>query len=163
MTTTNDDNRRPYPNVHTSRIISVLGAVLAVVACLGVSLMWAAHTPSKPKDMPATSVWVPGPNAPLDFPPRGVWIGCWLEKTRNVNRCKVADYKGQVEFEEDFVSVTASGSIPDAELKLKQIGTMELWTWVEEHKREVPVIRLQNGTVLVPKRDVDALRIRYTH
>jgi hypothetical protein len=48
-------------------------------------------------------------------------------------------------------------------LKPKQIGTMDLWTWIQQDKREVPVVRLENGTVLVPTRDVDVLRSRYSH
>lgn len=149
--------------MRASKIVTVLGVVLGVIACLGVRLLWAAHTPPKPKDMPATSIWVPGPNAPLDPSPRGVWVGCWLDKTRNVDHCKVANYKGHAEFDEDFASVADGPVIPDSELQLKQVGTMELWTWVEGHKREVPVIRLQNGTVLVPTRDAAALRNRYAH
>ncbi|MGH9582130.1 MAG: hypothetical protein ACRD4O_04250 [Bryobacteraceae bacterium] len=75
----------------------------------------------------------------------------------------MANYKGRIEFDEDFVPVTGSAPIPDAELKAKQIGTMELWTWVEEQKREVPIVRLENGAVLVPQRDIDVLRSRYSH
>jgi hypothetical protein len=75
----------------------------------------------------------------------------------------VANYKGDIEFDEDFIAVNGGLPIPDAELKPKQIGTMELWTWVEEHKREVPVVRLENGMTLVPRREVDALRNRYPH
>jgi hypothetical protein len=86
-----------------------------------------------------------------------------LDVTRNVDRCKVADYKGRIEFDEEFAPVTGGGPLADTELKPKQTGTMELWTWVEEHKRQVPVVRLENGTVLVPQRDVEFLRSRYSH
>lgn len=147
-----------------SRIVAVVGTtVLGILACLAGRLVWAAHTPSRPKDMPTASIWVPGPNAPLDLSPRGVWVGCWLDKAKNVNRCKVANFKGHVEFEEDFVPVNGGGPLPDAELNPKHIGTMELWTWVDEHKREVPIVRLKNGTILVPERDLAALRSRYAH
>jgi hypothetical protein len=109
--------------------------VAAVLGFLGIRLLWAARIPSRPKAMPQTSIWVPGPPAPLDLSLRGVWLGCWLDETKNVNHCKVTDYKGNAQFDEDFLPVNGHAPIAHEHLHLKQIGTLELWTWIEEDKR----------------------------
>lgn len=46
-------------------------------------------------------------------------------------------------------------------LRPQPVGTMELWTWVERDKRDVPVVRLENAAILVPARDLGVLRRRY--
>jgi len=135
--------------------------VVAGVALLATCWGAVAAAPPRPKSMPPNAIWVPGPNAPLDRTPRGVWVGCWLDRVKNVNHCRVTDHGGRVEFDEDFVPVVGSGPVKEELLRLRSIGTMELWTWVEEDSRDVPVVRLVDGTILVPARDAEALRGRY--
>ena len=110
--------------------------------------------------MPQNSIWVPGPAAPLDLSPRGVWLGCWLGQADNVDHCKVTDYQGNVQFDEQFLPANGAAPVALERLHLKQIGTVELWTWVEEDKRNVPIVPLGDGTILVPARDVGVLRGR---
>jgi hypothetical protein len=47
----------------------------------------------------------------------------------------VTDYKGNAQFDEDFLPVNGHAPIAHEHLHLKQIGTLELWTWIEEDKR----------------------------
>jgi len=131
-------------------------------ALLSACLSGAPVSPPRPKSMPLNAIWMPGPNAPLDRTPRGVWLACWLNQAKSINRCKVADYKGSVQFEEDFLPVAGVAPVPSELLRPQPVGTMELWTWVEKDKRDVPVVRLENGTILVPARDLEVLRGRYS-
>jgi hypothetical protein len=136
---------------------------LAVVGVFGLRLLWASRTPSRAPVMPEQSMWMPGPRAPLDLSARGVWVGCWLDQARLVDRCRVADYRGNIQFDEESVPLAGSPPVADTNLRLKRVGTMKLWTWVETERRQVPVVRLENGTVLVPTRDARVLQSRFAH
>jgi hypothetical protein len=134
--------------------------IVVGAALLSACLSGAPMTPARPESMPQNAIWIPGPGAPLDRTPRGVWLACWLDRAKSTNRCKVADYKGNIQFDEDFLPIAGSSPIPSELLHLRQTGTMDLWTWVEKDSREVPIVRLENGVVLVPARDIEVLRKR---
>ena len=137
--------------------------VIVVVAVFGAGaarLRWAASTPSRPKELPATAVWIWAPPAPLDFSPRGYWLACWLDATRNVNRCKLTDYKGRnPTFEADYLPVAGPNPVPEDRLHLRAMKSEDLWAVVGQEI--VPVACLEDGTVLVPAEDVSQLRKRY--
>jgi hypothetical protein len=142
--------------------LACVAIVLAVIfSAVVVRLHWASTTPSRLKGMPRNAIWVPAPPAPLDLFPRGVWLGCWLDRERNVNRCKVTDYAGSSIFDEDFSPVIGPVPIAEEQLQLKEVGTMELWAYPEKDRRGVPIVRLKNGSILVPSRDVAELRARF--
>lgn len=134
--------------------------MLAILGGLVARVRWASSTPSRPKELSTTAIWIPAPPAPLDFSPRGDWLACWLDATRNVNRCKLTDYKGKPEFEADYSPVAGPNPVPEARLHLKPLSSTELWASVGQEM--VPVALLEDGTVLVPARDLPQLRERYS-
>lgn len=137
--------------------------VIAVVAALGVvvaRIQWAVSVPPRPKTLPATAVWVPAPPAPLDFSPRGYWLACWLDAARNVDRCKLTDYKGKnLSFEADYSPVTGPNPVPEDRLHLRFVSSEELWASAGQEM--VPIVHLQDGTILVPAQDLSQLHQRY--
>ncbi len=133
-------------------IVAVLGAVVA-------RLQWAASVPSRPKKLPPMAVWIPAPPAPLDFSPRGYWLACWLDGTRNVNRCELTDYKGNPSFEADYSPVTGPNPVPEDRLHLRPASSEELWAPAGQEL--VPIAHLQDGTVLVPTENLPQLRQRF--
>jgi hypothetical protein len=149
--------------------IWVLITFIAVPGAVVARIQWANSVPSRPKTLPATAIWIPAPPAPLDFSPRGYWLACWLDGTRNVDRCELTDYKGKEVtyfkgdpgFEpEDYSPVTGSNPVPEARLHLKPLSsTTELWEAVG--RETVPIAQLQDGTVLVPTQDLPQLREHY--
>ena len=130
--------------------------VVAVVVAVIARLHWAASTPSRPKDLPATAIWIPAPPAPLDFSPRGYWLACWLDIARNVDRCELTDYKGKSSFEADYSPVSGANPVPEARLHLGSMTSEDLWA--PAGQKLVPVAHLQDGTVLVPTEDLPQLR-----
>jgi hypothetical protein len=141
--------------------IGVVVVILAIVGGGVARIQWANSIPSRPKDLPVAAVWVPAPPAPLDFSPRGYWLACWLNKSQNQDYCKVTDYKGTSDFEGDFSPVAGSNPIPDNDLHLKKVETGSLWAWSEQDQRTVPVVHLDDGTILVPMRNLAELRHLY--
>ena len=149
--------------------IWVLITIIAVLGAFVARIQWANSVPSRPKTLPATAIWIPAPPAPLDFSPRGYWLACWLSTTRNVDRCALTDYngkevtyfKGDPGFEpEDYSATTGPNPVPEARLHLQAVSsTVQLWTKVD---RDVfLIVHLQDGTVLVPTRDLSELRQRF--
>jgi len=140
-----------------------IGIGVVIVAVLGVAiarLHWAASVPQRPKELPATAIWIPAPPAPLDFLPRGYWLACWLDAARNVNHCKLTDYKGHPNFETDYAPVAGENPVPEARLHLNSLkSTTELF--VPVGLETVPIAHLEDGTVLVPSQDLPQLRERY--
>jgi hypothetical protein len=147
------------------RVVKKMLLFSAVVAtALGATMLrlhWAASAPSRPNGMPENAIWVPAPLSPLDLSRRGVWLGCRLDRSKNVNRCKLTDYAGSTELDEDFLPVTGAAAVGADRLHLKKVGTMELWTWSERDHRSVPIVHLEDGTILVPSRNLTELRARY--
>jgi hypothetical protein len=138
---------------------------LVVVSFALISVLWLhlrlAASPKRPKDLPTTAVWIPAPPAPLDFSPRGYWLACWLDHTRNVDRCKLTDYQGNPSFDEDYSPVVGTNPVPEDLLNLKNMGSSDLWAVVGQDL--VPIARLKDGTILVPTRNLAQLRPRYVH
>jgi hypothetical protein len=143
------------------RYIWIFVAIIAVLGAVAVRLQRAASVPSRPKSLPATAIWVPAPPAPLDFSPRGYWLACWFDATRNVNRCKLTDYKGRnPTFEADYSPVTGTNPVPEVRLHLKPLkSTTELFVTVGEEMP--PIAQLEDGTVLVPTKNLSQFRERY--
>jgi hypothetical protein len=146
--------------MHRYWYIGVLAVILAILGALVVRVQWASSAPSRPKELPATAIWVPAPPAPFDFSPRGYWLACWLDATRNVNRCKLTDYKGNPSFEADYSPVAGQNPISEVRLHLKPLkSTIELF--VPADQEMVPIAQLEDGTVLVPAQKLPQLRQRY--
>jgi hypothetical protein len=140
--------------------IGVVVVILAIVGGGVARIQWANSIPSRPKDLPATAIWVPAPSAPLDFSPRGYWLACWLDTARNVDRCELTDYKGHPSFEADYSPLAGPNTVPQTRLHLQTVSsTMGLWTKVD--KEVFLIVYLQDGTVLVPTENLSQLRQRY--
>jgi hypothetical protein len=146
--------------VFKTMLLVVVGfGAITIIALLCIVRL--AASPSAPTNMPQSSIWFPAPPSPLDFSPRGVWVACWFDKVRESDHCRLEDAKGHLVFDEDFTPVSTNVPVPDERLHLKKVDTMSLWTWVQRDERNVPVIRLEDGTILVPTRNLADLKGRY--
>lgn len=145
--------------MNRNRYVWIVVVLLAVLGAIVGRIQWANSVPARPGTMPATAIWIPAPPAPLDFSPRGYWLACWLDTARNVNQCELADYKGKVSFEDDYSPLTGSHPVPEVRLHLRSVSSEDLWAPAGQEL--VPIAHLQDGTVLVPIREVSQLRGRY--
>jgi hypothetical protein len=132
----------------------VLVGVLAGV--LELRIYRAAH-PSLPENMPRTSMWVPGPVIPWDLSPRGFWLGCWIDKARGTVHCRTTDFRGGISFEDDYLPANRNTPVSADMLRLAAVREMD-WHWVDKEANAVPIVHLQDGTILVPARDFEEVR-----
>ena len=139
----------------TLRLIVLLLPVAAIGLVL-LRLEWVAQTPRKPAWLPDSAVWVSGPYTPLEFQKYGELVGCALARQAPM-RCWFTDYRGSLYFEGLFVPLhgeaiseihIAPGELPDFKFYLRS------------QDATINIIRLQNGTILVPVDEVEAVRSR---
>jgi hypothetical protein len=143
------------------RLLQVLLGILAVLivtALLGMRLLiwWGHSTPRRPSGLPANAVWVPGPPVVLDLSRRGDWLGCSVEGSHN--RCVVTQANGTVEYEGLFSPLSGTGPVPEERLRFSAKDSGELWVWLNQDSKNVPVVRLQDGTVLLPVNGYEELK-----
>jgi hypothetical protein len=138
-------------------ILGVL-ASLIVTALLGLRLViwWGHSIPKRPASLPTNSVWVPGPPVVLDLSRRGDWLGCWVEG--NSNRCVVTQSNGAVEYEGMFSPLEGHGPVPEERLRFTAKKSGDLWVWLNQTSKNVPVIRLKDGTILLPVNGYEELK-----
>ena len=141
--------------------VIALAVTVAGLVALGLRLHWAASPPSRPKNLPADAIWVPVPPTPLEFTPNGYWLACWFDPARNVDRCETTDYKGKQEYVADYAPLNGPNPVPEDLLKLKPVeSTFDLFAFAGDtiEADMVPIARLEDGTILVPSRDLAAFR-----
>jgi hypothetical protein len=114
----------------------VIGLIVVIAGPIIFRPWWVSHPPSRPKNMPASAVWIAGPPAPLFLAPRGVWLGCWLEAQRGVDKCRFANYDGVVLKEGDYTTCNDNPPVPETRLKPRN------------HDQSTAFIFLQDGTML---------------
>lgn len=119
-----------------------MGIAIGLIVIVGGSVIlrvwWASHPPKLPGNLRANSVWVEGSPAPFVFTPRGVWVSCWLDTQRNVDRCQFADYEGKLGYEGDYTTCDNQSPMPDERLRL------------QNKNQAVVRVFLQDGTMLIP-------------
>jgi hypothetical protein len=134
--------------------ISIAAFTLLILGSIGY-LWWAGLPPKRPSDMPANAVWVEPPPAPFDSP-RGYWLGCWEDQA---TRCRLTDLKGTTLFEDIFRPYgNAAKTVSETDLRLKKLYTTEVLLFLDGE--EVPVVHLEDGTVLIPASKYQAVKER---
>jgi hypothetical protein len=138
-------------------ILGVLASLLVTVL-LGLRLLiwWGHSTPKRPANVPANAVWIPGPPVVLDLSRRGDWLGCSVEG--NSNRCVVTQSSGAVEYDGLFSPMEGHGPVTEEHLRFSAKKSSDLWVYLNQASRNVPVVRLQDGTVLLPVNGYDELK-----
>jgi hypothetical protein len=75
---------------------------------------------------------------PVAIPHGYDWDYCWVDKTVNVNRCRIYNGDGLILYDDIFVRYEGSGVVPEDSLQISQKGGEQ---WIE----------LQDGVILIPQ------------
>ncbi|NYF89501.1 hypothetical protein HDF08_001568 [Edaphobacter lichenicola] len=142
------------------RFSKTIFGFLTVIAVLGGGLQcliwWGRSTPSHPKNLPTNAVWLRPPTVVFDFTRRGNWVGCSVESQNN--RCVVTDARGNVEYDDLFLPIEGIGPVRKERLIYSVRNSGCLWVYLNLGKKNVPVIHLQDGTVLLPLEGYNELK-----
>lgn len=82
----------------------------------------------------------------------GYWVDCWFDEHANVDRCKLADEKGTVSFEDVFLPCIGKEPLHQSVFVFngRRLWTAYIWNRSPEKGTEVPVVFV-NGQVLLPR------------
>lgn len=137
-----------YAKVLTSGV-TIIG--LIVVGIAG-AYWWSNVPPKRPPGVSQSAVFLWAGHLGLPAAKHGTWIECWTDTTGGANKCKLTEMDGSVNYEGVFLPDTGKTPVPQSDLIIKSEQTsqsVDLWVRVGEHF--VPLVFLQNGTVLIPK------------
>jgi hypothetical protein len=133
------------------RLISVAFAAAVLAAIVG-AYRWSNTPPKRPKGVSADAAFLWTGHLGLPAPRHGTWIECWADTGSSIDKCKLTEMDGTLEYEGTFLADTGKNLVPQPELKILSEQTSQstdLWVRVKQHL--VPIVFLQNGTVLIPK------------
>jgi hypothetical protein len=113
---------------------------------------WSSFPPKRPSTVPPEAVFVfaPPKGEILPLPKNGDWLNCWLDREQNVNRCRMSDEDGILEYEGVFSPSQGSSVMPNSELKIDVKRTGTRMQWVIFGDQIMPIIHLRGGTILIP-------------
>jgi hypothetical protein len=138
-------------------VLGIFAATIVIVlVALRVLIWWSHSTPRRPTNLSANAIWIPAPPVVLDLARSGNWLGCSVEGLHN--RCLVTRSDGTVVYDGLFLPSEAIGPIPEERLRYSVKNTMYLWVYLNQSHTNVPVIHLQDGTVLLPVNGYDELK-----
>jgi hypothetical protein len=116
---------------------------------------------ARPKDMPEGAHFIQSGYDVNTNEPKGNWVACKVDEVQTTNWCRVTDARGMVVYEGFFLPVNSSVPAQESELKIAVNSVSKLWVRGPAEEAPVPVIRLENGKLLVPLADRDALNQRW--
>ena len=138
-------------------ILAGVCACFVLCAALVTGLkMSSEERPARPTRMPVNAVWRPTPSENVTLWPHGDWVNCWDEGTRD--HCMLTNAAGEMEYQGDFLSVPGKGPVPNGRLRPVTSDTISPWMWSKHANRLVPIVQMEDGTVLTPAESLEDLR-----
>jgi hypothetical protein len=145
------------------RLSTKVGIIVAAVCVvfLAVRHGGVAMQAARPADMPEGAHFIQSGYDVNTNEPKGNWVACKVDDGQGANWCRVTDARGMVVYEGFYLPVNSSVPAQQSELKIAVNSVSKLWVRGPAEEAPVPVIRLENGKLLVPLADRDALSQRW--
>jgi len=127
----------------------VLGTVIILAT---VVLWWEGHNPRGPSTVSSEALYLIPDNVPFTVHKTGYWVDCWFDEHADVDRCKLADEKGTVSFEDVFLPCVGKEPLHQSVLVFngRRRWTADIWNRSSEKGTKVPVVSV-DGQVLLPR------------
>lgn len=132
-------------------VITVIVAGTMVIGT-GMAYWWSNVPPKRPKGVSSDAVFLWAGHLGLPAPKHGTWLECWADAGDGSNKCRLTEMDGTPGYEGIFLANTGRTPVPLADLKILSEQTsqsVDLWVRIDQHF--VPLVFLQDGTVLIPK------------
>jgi hypothetical protein len=131
------------------------GIVGAMIILAGFALWWTGRPPQRPNGVSANALYMERGVVPFKLSSTpGDWLDCWLDEQEHVDRCKLTDEKGKLEFQDVFVPYKGQMAL-QSNLIFDSRRTGRLWTGSYEKGFRNPVVYLSNGEILLPRSDYE--------
>lgn len=127
------------------RVLLALGLVMVV-------LWQAGLPPQRPNGVPANAIYLERGVVPFKLSSTpGDWLYCWFDEGERLDRCKLTDEKGNLEFEDVFLTYEGQSALPQGRLVFDTRRTGRQWSGTYEKGTRYPIIYLINGEILLPR------------
>lgn len=146
--------------------MNLFGKIALFLCAMVVTILLLRHGQTamhaaRPADMPPGSSFLPSGYDVNSNEQEGNWISCRVDVPERANWCRVADAKGVVVFEGNFLPIQGRRAIPEEQLEIAIVNPTRLWIHGPAEGIPVPVIPLRNGVLLVPAGDQELLLDRW--
>jgi hypothetical protein len=129
-------------------LTALIGSPFILGTAIFARLEWPSTEPKRPEWMPASSIWISGPQTPLEFHRVGEWVGCKSDSEPSIE-CWFTDDKGKVTFNDRFASV--DGGQVDR-LKIAPGSMADFRFYLRNRDALIHIVPLDDGRVLAPAR-----------
>lgn len=136
----------------------LLGGIIGLVILLlsfFVLMWWGSRIPKRPTNISASGIFIERGSVPFKLSTQGDWLDCWQDMRTDTDRCRLTDEKGNLKFEGIFLSYQTKAGVSESELKIDATRTGNLWIGVTAASMSLPIVFLQNGTILLPQSDYE--------
>src|SRR5882672_452591 len=113
-------------NKMSTVVTKILGAVAIAVVTFLFLMWWGSRLPKRPGNISSRGAFLEVGVVPFKLSTHGDWLECWIDAGANMDRCKLADEKGTVQFEDFFMPYEGPAPVPDAELVINSQRTRSL-------------------------------------
>lgn len=146
------------------RRLTLGSTIFTVVAAVG--FVYASHYiatkhSGTPATMPKDATFIAGNFDYMKMRTRGEWVSCHSDVRSPNDWCRIADQSGGILFEGKFLPVGKDKPLPDSQIKIASYDIDNHWVTGPTETFKVPVVPLQNGTLLVPSTDTHSLAARW--
>jgi hypothetical protein len=139
------------------RVVRPIGALLGTAIFIAmVVVWWTARPPRRPAGLSTNALYMERGIVPFKLSSTpGDWLDCWFDKHERLDRCRLTDERGNLEFEDVFLPYEGQSPLPQEDLVLDRRATGHVWTGSYEKGLRYPLIHLANGQILLPRSDYE--------
>lgn len=137
--------------------IKLIGAILGTMMVLVVVVLWwAGRPPRRPGSLSSNALYIERGVVPFKLSSTpGDWLDCWFDEHERVDRCKMTDENGKLEFEDVFLPYEGQSPLLQDKLVFDTRRTGQVWTGSYEKGTRIPVVYLTDGEILLPRSEYE--------
>jgi hypothetical protein len=134
----------------------VLSAVTLVVTLAALLIWWTNRPPRRPIGVSPNALYIERGVVPFKLSATpGDWLDCWFDEHEHLDRCKMTDETGKLEFEDVFLPYEGQSAVLQDKLVFDTHRTGNLWTGSYEKGTRIPVVYLTDGEILLPRSEYE--------
>ena len=111
--------------------------------------------------MPENAIWIEAPGLPIQFTYRGDWLGCWILAGVGV-QCAMTDWDGTPEYGDVYIPCDdPKRQVSEKDLRFAPMDSEKVYGGFNNYGETgegIPVVRLIDGTTLLPVTDYDQVK-----
>jgi hypothetical protein len=139
------------------RAIKLIGAILGTMMVLAVFVFWwGGRSPRRPASLSSNALYIERGVVPFKLSSTpGDWLDCWFDEHEHLDRCKMTDENGKLEFADVFLPYEGQSPLLQNKLVFDTRRTGRVWTGTYEKGTLIPIVYLTDGEILLPRSEYE--------